>query len=401
VRARFVGSTFLRSGEITLSLNRSVLARYSLPILFVAVADVSTIAVEPLFQGKAPLFFFTVATLISAGYGGVGPGLLATGLSVVIVSFFFQPEVLVLAVAHSSLALFAVLGVGVSLIIGHLHRVNAALARSNGHLGVAKETLSERTQALSQANEELQRFAYALAHDLSAPLRGISALTALLIERNVEKLDESSKECAEMIVEKVDRAQSMIKGLLDYAAAVEKPEGRALVDCNAVLERAKQDLDTAIEHSGACITVDSLPSVPATESHLVQVFTNLISNAIKYRPSVREPRIRVSASERIDDWVFCVSDNGIGLDMRYADQIFGMFRRLHAEGQYEGTGIGLALCKIVVQRHGGRIWVESEIGKGSRFFFTLPKRVVLESVNPRLPEVRDESATRTTSITPR
>jgi signal transduction histidine kinase len=362
-----------------LDFGRADLKRYSCSVLSVIAAAVLTIAIEPLFHGKAPLFFFTVAVVISAAYGGVGPGLLATSLSVATVLSFFKPDILVLAVAHSSLILLAALGVGISLILGHLRKTNAALARAKERLDVANKKLLERTDALSQANEELQRFAYALAHDLNTPLRGISALTDLLVQRNAEKLDESSKECAGLIVNKVKRMQSLIKGLLDYAAAAERPEGRTspeeriLVDCNDVLEQTKQDLDSAIKLCGAQITVSPLPSIPAIESQLVQVFSNVISNAIKYCPSIRQPQIHISASERGGDWAFCVRDNGIGLDMKYADEIFGLFKRLHAEDQFEGSGIGLALCKTVVQRHGGRIWVESELGKGCRFFFTLPK----------------------------
>jgi light-regulated signal transduction histidine kinase (bacteriophytochrome) len=279
-----------------------------------------------------------------------------------------------LAVAYSGVILFAVFGLTMSLLLGHLQKAGVATAEAKACLEVANRKLEERGVALSQANDELQRFAYALAHDLNTPLRGISALTDLLVQRNFEKLDESSRECGAMIVNRVQRMQNMIKGLLDYASAVEKPEERTLLDSRAAVERAIQDLDSAIQECNAQITVDPLPPVRATESHLVQVFSNLISNAIKYRPSVRQPQIHISASERADDWVFCVSDNGIGLDMKYAEEIFGMFRRLHGEGRYEGSGIGLALCRIVVQRHGGRIWVESEVGHGCRFFFTLPKQ---------------------------
>lgn len=362
-----------------LHFHRTELKPYSCSVLSVVAAAVLTLAIEPLFHGKAPLFFFTVAAVIAAAYGGTGPGLVATGLSVAAILSFFKPDVLVLSVAHSSLILFAALGAGISLILGHLRKANAALAHSKQRLYVANRELSDRSEALTQANQELQQFAYALAHDLNAPLRGISALTDLLVQRNAEKLDSSSKECAGLIVNQVKRMQSLIKGLLDYAAAAEKSEDileeRTLVDCNAVSEQALQDLDSAIKLCGAQITVAQLPSVSAIESQLVQVFSNLISNAIKYCPRTRQPQVHISASERGGDWVFCVRDNGIGLDMKYANEIFGLFKRLHGEGQFEGSGIGLALCKTVVQRHGGRIWVESEVGKGCRFFFTLPKGI--------------------------
>jgi light-regulated signal transduction histidine kinase (bacteriophytochrome) len=332
-----------------------------------------TAAIEPFFHGKAPLFFFIVATLVSAAFGGLGPGLVATAVGFAIILVFFQAQVLVLSVAYSSLILFVVLGVSISVGMGHLRRKNAALVLAKERLENANEKLSERSKALAQANEELQRFAYAIAHDLSTPLRGISALTELLVHRNQQMLDESSKECAQMIVSRVQRTLSMIKGLLDYAAAGEGPWERPLVNCNDLVNRAMEDLSSVIDECDAEITVEPLPSIPA-RGQLVQVFSNLISNALKYRSSVRQPQVQISASERNDDWIFCVRDNGIGLDMQFADEIFGIFRRLHTEDAYPGNGIGLALCKMIVERQGGRIWVESELGKGCRFFFTVPKK---------------------------
>jgi signal transduction histidine kinase len=374
-------------------LKRSSLACYLVSVVLVFIATLLTIAIAKYFGGRAPLIFFVAAVVFSAAYGGLGPGLLATVLSVGIVQAFLNPEMLVLTVAHSNVVLFGVLGIGISLILGRLQMANAALSTAKTRLQVVNENLANRTESLSQANEELQRFAYAVAHDLNAPLRGISALTELLVQRNAEKLDDSSKECAGMIVNRVQRMQSMIKGLLDYAAAVEKPEERAVVDCNELVTRALQDLDSSVKDCGAQIIVDSLPSVPATESHLVQVFSNLIGNGIKYRPSIRIPQIHISAIEKESEWVFCVTDNGIGLDMKYAKDIFGMFKRLHNEDEYEGSGIGLALSKIVIERHGGRIWVESELGKGSRFLFTLPKAIVDQgAARPKPPETDDASA---------
>jgi signal transduction histidine kinase len=375
-----------------LRLERSSLKRYLVSVLSVSAATLLTIAIAPYFHGKAPLFFFTVAVVISAAYGGAGPGLLATALGIGIVQSFFKPEMFVLAVAHSNVILFSILSIGISVILGRLQKANRALLTAKSHLQVVNENLAHRTESLSQANEELQRFAYALAHDLNTPLRGISALTELLVQRNAEKLDESSKECAVMIVNRIQRMQSMIKGLLDYAAAVEKPEERTDVDCNALVERAVQDLDLAIKECGAQIKVDLLPSVPATESHLLQVFSNLISNGIKYRPSIRVPQIHIFPIETENEWIFCVADNGIGLDMKYAKDIFGMFQRLHDDGEYEGSGIGLALSKIVVERHGGRIWVESELGKGSRFLFTLPKRIAGQTGRQPEPAVAEKAA---------
>jgi signal transduction histidine kinase len=353
--------------------DRSLRRHYAVAVLSAVAAAGLTAAIDPLFHGTAPLFFFIVAALVSAAIGGLGPGLVTTGLGFAIIATFFHAQVLILSVVHSSLIVFVVLGVGISVVMGHLRRNNAALVLAKERLENANEKLSERSKALSQANEELQRFAYALAHDLSTPLRGVSVLTELLVSRNIETLDASSKEYAQMIVSRVQRTLAMINGLLEYAAAGEEREG-TLVDCNDLVNRAMEDLDSAIQECGAEITVVPLPSISASGSHLFQVFSNLMSNALKYRPSVRQPQIQISASERGDDWAFCVRDNGIGLDMQYADQIFGMFRRLHGGDSYPGNGIGLALCKMIVERHGGRIWVESEIGEGCQFFFTIPKK---------------------------
>ena len=362
---------------------RSRAKRYSVAILSSLAAAAVELPLKPVFGGKVPLLFFLLASVISAAYGGIGPGLVSTAISAVIIIAFFELQIfLFFPFIHSSIAVFVLLGMMVSWALGRLQKNTVSLRSVKERLEIANQKLEERSTALVAANEELQRFAYALAHDLNAPLRGISALTDLLLERNEGKFDESSGECAEMIVTKVRGMQSMIQGLLDYAAAVEKPEERKIVDCDAVVERAVSDLDSTIRDSDAEITVAPLPSVRANENHLVQVFSNLIGNAIKYRSAVRRPQIHISAKERPYDWVFCVSDNGIGLDMKHAEEIFGMFRRLHGEGQYEGSGIGLALCRIVVQRHGGRIWVESEVEKGSRFYFTLPKNAASPALVP-------------------
>ncbi len=364
-------------------MHRTPLNRYSVSVLAVALAYGLTVAIEPFFSGKAPLVFFILAALLSAGYGGRGPGLLATGMGSLLVFLFFDRQAMVFSVAHASLVIFAILGIGISLMMGYFQKKNMALSNMKTSLESANDELSRRTEDLSRANEELQRFAYAVAHDLSAPLRGISTLTDLLIKRNADQLDESSKKCADMILSKTDRMMFMIKGLLDYAAAAERTENRTLVDCNAAVKMAMSDLDAVIKESGAQITVGVLPSVRAINTQLEQVFANLISNAIKYRSIDQPPRIDISSAEKAQNWLFCVSDNGIGIDMKYAHEIFGMFRRLHRQDQYEGSGIGLALCKVIMHRHGGDIWVESETGKGSRFFFTFPKTSQAKQVESR------------------
>lgn len=370
--------------EMGRGLQGLILNRYLISTLSIVVAAMLTFAIRPAFDGKAPLFFFVIAVILSATYGGLITGLIATAVSSCIILCVFQEDVLVMA--QSSLALFALIGVVASVFIDRLHRMNTTLARSNAENEVAKqkiseqadtlrrvnEKLSDQTDALFKANGELQRFAYALAHDLHTPLRGVSALTELLLQRNAAKLDDNSKECAALIVNKIRGMESMIQGLLNYAAAVDKPDARVATDVNRIVACAVQHLDSVIEATGARVTWDALPIAYTNEALLGRVFLNLIGNAIKYCPTSRTPEVHISAAERNGFCVFCVRDNGNGLDMKYAEEIFGMFKRLHTSGKFEGSGIGLALCKMVVQRHGGHIWVESEVGKGCRFLFTLP-----------------------------
>ena len=341
-------------------------------ILLVGVAIPLTFAIRPVFGGKAPLTFFIIAVLLSAAYDGLWAGVLTTLVGVVIVGWLFQESVFLLARSQSSLVLFAVLGVAISVIMQVLHRTNAKLAAARTQLELANKQLSQHTEALSRSNEELQRFAYAVSHDLQTPLRNIATLTALLVRRNAEILDEESKEYADTIVGGVRRMNSMIRGLLDYAGATADGHHSAASNSHAVVEQVLQNLRSLIDAEGAVITFDALPVVHANENRLTQVFSNLITNAIKYRGN-RKPEIRIFASDNGTEWIFKIADNGIGIDMKYADEVFGLFKRLHSADEYEGSGIGLAICKAVIERHGGRIWMESELGKGSTFFFTIPK----------------------------
>ena len=199
-----------------------------------------------------------------------------------------------------------------------------------------------------------------------------------------------------MITDGVKRMESMTKSLLDYAAASES-HGEAVADCGAVLDRVLQDLHYLIETSGIQVKYDPLPAARVNEAHLIQVFSNLIGNAIKYR-SLLNAKVYISVREQGTDWLFTVKDNGIGLDMKYADDIFGMFKRLHGSKSYEGNGVGLAFCKMVIQRNGGRIWVESEPGEGSTFFFTLPKAEEATATASRKYGIRSTESEKRTAI---
>ena len=253
----------------------------------------------------------------------------------------------------------------------HIRKLNADL----------ETRVEERTAELQRSNDALQQFAYSVSHDLQEPLRMVSSYTQLLARRFPETLDSDAREFMEHVVDGASRMSHLIKDLLTFsragAAAGAELERVAMTQ---VVERATRNLELAVEESGAVVTYGELPVVCAHPVTLVQVLQNLIGNAIKYRSSAT-PAIHISVSEKPGEWVFCVADNGIGFSQAYADRIFGVFKRLHGR-QYPGTGIGLAICKRIVEGSGGRIWAESEPGIGSRFYFTLPKR---EETTDRLP----------------
>jgi signal transduction histidine kinase len=345
--------------------------RYVLSTILVGGAVLLTYAIRPVFGGRAPLFFFTIAVALSAAYGGLWCGVFTTILSVVMAGLLFQQSIFLLALAQSSLVPFVLLGAAISVIIHVLHRAHADVVAARTQLELANKQLSQRTEALVRSNEELRGFAYALSHDLQAPLRNVGTLTALLVRRNTN-MDNDSREYAHLIVTGIQRMESMIKGLLDYTTATVNIHDREISDCKKVFEQVLNDLRYLIDAEKAIITFDQLPIVPANNDRLAQVFSNLITNALKYR-STRPPEVHVSATDNGTEWVFKVKDNGIGIDMKNAGEIFVLFKRLHSSDEYEGNGIGLAVCKTVIERFGGEIWVDSEPGNGSTFFFTIPK----------------------------
>jgi PAS domain S-box-containing protein len=238
---------------------------------------------------------------------------------------------------------------------------------------LAEERLKKTLEDLARSNKELEQFAYVASHDLQEPLRMVSSYTQLLERRYKDKLDTDAKEFIAYAVDGANRMQRLIQDLLVYSRVSSRGKSLTPTDCNAVLGTVRINLSVAIEENNARVTHDELPIVMADETQLVQVFQNLIGNAIKFH-SEEPPRIHVSAEKNKKEWIFSVRDNGKGVDPQYHDRIFVIFQRLQGKGEYPGTGIGLAICKRIIERHGGRIWVESEPGKGSTFYFTLPAR---------------------------
>jgi PAS domain S-box-containing protein len=225
---------------------------------------------------------------------------------------------------------------------------------------------------LKRSNHELEQFAYVASHDLQEPLRMVASYTQLLERRYESKLDANAREFMAYIVDGATRMKQLIEDLLAYSRVGTKGAEFKPASVEAALRRALYNLRAAIEEAGAAVTHDALPTLSADEGQLAQLLQNLMGNALKFR-SASVPRIHIGAAEGPAAWTFEVRDNGIGIEPQYYERIFMVFQRLHNKGEYPGTGIGLAICKKVVERHGGRIWVESEAGQGSRFFFTLPK----------------------------
>lgn len=233
--------------------------------------------------------------------------------------------------------------------------------------------LKRTTEQLQQRNRELQQFANALAHDLGAPLRGIAGFAQLLESKCEDQLNEQAREYLGMIQDSVHRMRRLIKDLLDFARVEHQAKSFQEVECSRAFEHAVKNLYAPIEENGAEVTCDSLPTVHGNATQLAQLFQNLIGNGIKFRRD-DTPRVHVTTERNDEGWHFQVRDNGIGIDAEHLNTIFDVFQRLHSEDEFPGTGIGLAICKAIVERHGGRIWIESERGKGSTFHFTLPAR---------------------------
>ena len=235
----------------------------------------------------------------------------------------------------------------------------------------AEAKLSQAVEELTRSNEELEKFAYVASHDLQEPLRMVSSFVQLLEKRYKGKLDQDADDFINFAVDGANRMQILITDLLAYSRVGRRGKEFKQISCEAVLDRALSNLQAVVEQSGAVVTRDPLPEVMGDSSQLTQLFQNLIGNAVKFCKD-RTPSIHISAEQKKKEWVFSIRDNGIGIAPEYFDRIFSIFQRLHGRQEYQGTGIGLAICRKVVERHGGRIWVESEPGSGSTFYFTIP-----------------------------
>jgi light-regulated signal transduction histidine kinase (bacteriophytochrome) len=265
------------------------------------------------------------------------------------------------------------------------------LRDANAHLAVelderrrAEHRMAQYADDLARSNAELEQFAYVASHDLQEPLRMVASFTQLLARRYRGKLDKDADEFIGFAVEGATRMQTLINDLLAYSRVGTRGKPLALTDSGAVLKMALDNLTRSVEESGATVAYGPLPTVWADEVQLTQLFQNLIANAIKFRGQ-GPPEIQILAAKQGSQWLFAVRDNGIGIAPEQQERIFSVFQRLHHRSEYPGTGIGLAICKKIVERHGGRLWVESRPGHGATFYFNLEEGAGHDRTQGRVP----------------
>lgn len=246
------------------------------------------------------------------------------------------------------------------------------LARDISERKAAARALAERAEELARSNAELEQFAYIVSHDLQEPLRMVTSYLQLIEQRYADKLNDDGREFIGYAVDGTNHMKALINGLLMYSRVGTRGYPPAPINCEAILDRVLSTLQLTISDRQAVITHDPMPTVIADGFQLEQLFQNLVSNALKFNAGAAPAQIHIGVLQNNGGWRFWVQDNGIGIEPAYQKQIFDVFKRLHSRNEYSGTGIGLAICKRIVERHGGRIWVESEPGQGATFFFTLP-----------------------------
>jgi signal transduction histidine kinase len=318
-------------------------------------------------------------------YSGIVAGVVVTSLMVgLVVSSVLQRQISapILALADTAHAIAdrrdysvrAVKGADdeLGLLTDAFNQMLTRIEEQNQEQTRGEEQLRALSNELARSNKELEQFAYVASHDLQEPLRMVSSYTQLLEQRYRGKLDSDAHEFINYAVDGARRMHRLINDLLEFSRVSTRGKSLELVDANDVLGAVRANLGAAIEDAGALVTNEELPTVMVDPTQLGQLLQNLIGNAIKFH-GPEPPRVHIAAREQEREWVFAVKDNGIGIEPEYFARIFVIFQRLHVAAEYPGTGIGLAVCKRIVERHGGRIWVESESGRGAQFFFTVPK----------------------------
>jgi light-regulated signal transduction histidine kinase (bacteriophytochrome) len=260
------------------------------------------------------------------------------------------------------------------LLDSGLTRLAAAVKREIANARARRQQRERErmlVRELERSNADLQAYAYSVSHDLQEPLRVVSCYIDLIERRSRSQLNEECRELMSMVRSSARRMSDLLKGLLEFSRAGLSDRAMSEIDCQAVLDEVIESLAIEIRNTGARISIGAMPRVHGWEGPLQQVFLNLVGNALKYKNRHAPPQIAISAEKRGDEWQFTVEDNGIGFEMAYAEEIFGVFQRLDT-GERQGTGIGLAITRRIVERHGGRIWAQSTPGRGAKFHFTIP-----------------------------
>ncbi|MBV8938639.1 MAG: PAS domain S-box protein, partial [Alphaproteobacteria bacterium] len=262
--------------------------------------------------------------------------------------------------------------------------ISAFELENSRHFSVVVRDITEKKRAeedrdkliaeLTSVNAELEQFTYVASHDLQEPLRMIRNFTGLLVTRYADQLDAKGGEYLNLCNDAAARMQLLISDLLEYARLGREGKEFGEVDCNEELKVALKNLSEVIEKNGAEVTCDPLPAVAGNGIRIMRLLQNLVGNALKYRARDRVSRVHVGVADDGENWRFSVKDNGIGIDPQYLEKVFLPFSRLHSEREFKGSGIGLAICRKIVENHGGRIWAESAPGEGAVFYFLLPKR---------------------------
>lgn len=348
--------------SLRLTLARHPILKYVAAVLFAVLAQVARIPIVP--PTQIPYITYVPFILVSAWLGGTLPGLLTGVLSMLEVAYF-AVEPGHFTVTHSEdylgMGAMAVTVLSISVLVG---RLNETAAR-----------LSAQTKELKRSNDDLQAYAYSVSHDLQEPLRNVSMYVELLNRKCASCISTDSQrlDILEVIGSSAKRMSEMLSSLLLYSRATNNEDTRQWIDSGEVVANVVALLQPKIDGTGALVAVQNLPRVYVWRGGLERVVQNLLDNALKYRSQDRIPNVTISCASNGSQWIFCVADNGIGFDQQYADGIFGVFKRLHAQGTYEGTGIGLAIVRRIVSRNGGTAWAQSSPGQGSSFFFTIPK----------------------------
>jgi signal transduction histidine kinase len=380
--------------EVTINQRRSSLDleklrdsawfRYGLSLILTAALLFTSYLLFRVLPHNPGLFGIT-AVALAAWKLGLGPGLLSAAIGAFAVRPLFLPygRLIPQTGEFVRLGIYLALTLLISALVAGRRRSEAALRQSNqeleqrvkertAELQAANQKLEQSLEQLKQSNAALEQFAYVCSHDLKEPLRTITAYVELLKTRYAGKLDSDADDFINYVVNGTTKMNDLITSLLEYSKAGRDTTPERL-DSASIVRSVVENLNPMIEESKATIHIGPLPEVTADRQQISRLFQNLISNGIKYRNSL-PPQIDISARKLRAEWQFSVKDNGIGIDPVYHEKIFNLFQRLHHGDQYPGTGIGLSVCRQIVECQGGRIWVESQPGAGATFHFTVPER---------------------------